>query len=349
MTDPELAAAITAPPVAMPPFAEGAISEERRYLFGPQRPFWIPVAGGDAAGSYGGGLLSLSDPVGKLSSVLIATAGSADSWRGGRLASTWRGWPTEISGAAQIAGKQFDVSTIAGNQAVDVRYRGLQLDATRTLSFPHKQLSLSVGGWIGESGDAHTRVDRRLGFASLVAAATRQSGTRSIGTSISANFEAGETNARDWRRFTAGARADIRMSGPDIGLSANYSRMFNSDVPGEALLLGGGQSPLLDARTTGNHISSPLLRHAIAPGSELIRARAEVTGILPLTAFTEWNWPRSASEDYFAISGLSFSVLAPRTPQLALPDIAIELGGGAVVAGPYSRRISFFGQLRIRP
>jgi hypothetical protein len=349
LADSTLALAIANPTVAAALPQQSPIGASSAYGLGPQRLAWIPYGGGDAGGYYGGGVLSLTDPVGVLGTTLVATAGAARSWRGAELQTAWRGWPVEIGVRLQSTRKQFIFSESPLSND-DVVREGAELFARKNFLYPGRFLSLAAGGWMGRversAGDNRART---MGFASFSATAVQQNGPLSLHEGLTANFEAGRTAGGNWNRSTGAFDIVIESPGPDIIAGVRGGIAHVNAAPREQFIIGGDISPHLDRNTSGNFVAAPILREAILSGDDFVQAHAELSGFFPFTLFGEWNWPGGAPNNYFATGGFSVNTDVFRIPQVALPSVSGRFGLGTVLVGAQPRRAVFFAMLKVSP
>ncbi len=350
LTDSTVAVANSAAPVAVPAPQSSTLSNSTAYGVGPQRIAWAPYGGGSATGWYAGGMLTMADPVGRLGTTLVATIGGARSWRGASLQAIWRRWPVQIGAQLQLTEKHFSFAANPLLPAVELNYRGGEIFATKNFEHAARFASLSSGLWTGElkdsDGESHARA---LAFASLNAGAVQRSGALTFHQSLSGNYETGRTGGASWNRFSATFDATIQSPGPDLSAGVRVGRANVDAAPGEQFLIGGDFSPHLDARTSGNLVAAPLLRDAILSGDEFFQARAELSGLFPVSLFGEWTWPGGVGNDYFATGGFFISTNAPRLPQVASPELTGQIGVGTVLVGAQPRRATFFAMVKVRP
>jgi hypothetical protein len=314
---------------------------------GPQRSFWVPHAGAYATGVYGASVFSLSDPVGRLATVVSATAGSADSWRGASLQTAWRGWPAMLGIQLQATGKQFHTRS---SGAADRRYYGAQLSLEKHHDLADRAISASLGGWVGKvklNGDP--AVGRTSGFAALEVQRLQQSGVIGLRQYVDGLVEVGATDGEGWSRASLAVGASIHSPGPDLAVSVQGAIANADNAPFELYQLGGDVSPHLDSRSSSNLVAAPVLRNVVQAGSNYVKVRGELLQLLPVTLYGEWFWPGGSGEGYFATVGVVQQTSAERVPLLATPSVVGEFGAGIVVAGPHAKRASAYLMLRIRP
>jgi hypothetical protein len=310
----------------------------------------LPQVGGDANGSYGGVLLSAADPIGRLSTAALATAGSAEAWRGASIASVWRGWPVHLRAAATTTQKRLHPAADGGQPHFVIEYTGAQFGVERNFDFVAHGLSLGAGAWLGRVGNADgNRTSRKVVFASVAMRAAQRSGVLTLHQRLGTNLGSGKTSDSSWTRALFLLEAGISSPGPDISFSLRHGLSSQGAPVREQFLIGGEPSPHLDPRVSGNLVEAPILRRSLASGHQFTRADAELSGLFPFTLYGRWTWPDPNTARYYADMGLFFKADAPRLPQIGAPGVSARAGAGIVLAGEQARRAALFGTLSIRP
>ncbi|HEX7241648.1 MAG TPA: hypothetical protein VF263_15320, partial [Longimicrobiaceae bacterium] len=113
-------------------FARAVVPPSRPYGAGPRGYRVLPQAWGDADG-FGGGVALLSqDPVGRLTWLAQGAYGERDSWRGGSLRATWRGWRPALGAEAFAVRQAPSAGADLAGGLLDAEYAGAALSAVHS-------------------------------------------------------------------------------------------------------------------------------------------------------------------------------------------------------------------------
>ncbi len=335
--------------VRRPP--SGDVSPIRPYGVGPSRLRYFP---GVTTG-YGGTSLLVSvvrtDPVGRLGAILLGAVGAgalpagaslnvvSRAQRTERWLSLWTSHEAPSALFARAAAEGLDLTRSGG--AIRVQRRNVS-DGGELLmtaaALLERQYTNAFGSLTREAGLAGLTIMRRQ----------RDNDTRYV-EQVSVVGEWGTDGVTHYLRqrstvgfgtaSTLGSLATVRASYGSVG--------GGGDREQERFVIGGFQSPLIDALYDGRRVDAPAYPVGSAEGNAFASFRIMLP-IPPLELFYS-----GASPDFFHRSfrsyGLELRERVPGVAALGTPDVDVLAGFARAVDAPVAREWRYYVSLAIRP
>ncbi|HZF66772.1 MAG TPA: hypothetical protein VEZ47_01905, partial [Gemmatirosa sp.] len=373
------------PPVTVPRFAVGTVTEEP-YGVGPRHHAVLPF--GDAApggGSYGLQFGSL-DPAGRLTWLAQGAGAVRRGWSGGSLRAAWRGLPVTVVGEGFALAQDLGASPGAAGGPVpvavrdDARWAGgsfiaegvrwraagggatrgpaalpgaldARLTARAGASAGHLTLAPSGAASAPDLPDARERRrgTRALGFAELGARLAGAQGTRTLALSLDAHGSTGRTHDAGWRRGVARAHVAGGASRFGIALDGLLGATSAGAPAWEQFALGGNDPGLVDDAVLSQRIALPALPAATQVGPRVAVARAALTtrGLEPYVAWAQ------AGDDFRGrwqrVLGVESHVATPFVPFARAPRARLTLGVGYSLDEPIRERVRGYFRVAYLP
>lgn len=334
-------------------FPTSAVTSEA-YGLGRIGATWLPNAGISAEGQDQGGVLSLSDAVGRFGAVLQGGYGQPAVWRGGSLALTWRG----VRPSVTVAG--FSTRHLPTQQRIeplaiggfDAEYAGASMVAERTVQ--------GTGGALALRGGLSTGRVRLLatpGETVRQLAAVRVSGSRlytpkgraRITPSFAFDASAGRSFDVAWRRTQLqGGLAISSWSGVGLDLQAMAGTVSGDAPTYEQFALGGAESPYVDPLLLQGRWAAPGQAFGALTGTRAFRARAALTGAL--APFVQVDRVGSGGPgEVRRLVGFESALTTPSLPVARIPGTRTKFGVAMPLDGPAARRAVFYTTIVLTP
>jgi hypothetical protein len=307
----------SSPPVAIP---RSPVPEPRRYGIGPRVTRILPMAGYDADGPSVGGMVSSTDPIGRLTLMARAAVSMDDAAEGGSVAATWRGWRPALT--TQLFG--MELPALPGT--VRPRYLGATLSADapwRAAGAGHRL----QGGVSGGSLEGDERV---LGFAEYGAAMARRRAGRVFTARVRMNAAAGSTAGFGWARGVGSAGLGVSAGRLDVRADGSYGRVSGDAPAFEALAAGGSANPLMDDAALAQRIPMPAAPLGVVAGRDLAtwRVSTRVAGVTP------YLWGAAADGARYRVAGIEGELATGFSNVVGLPGVRFTAGLGVPLDEP---------------
>jgi Tol biopolymer transport system component len=340
------------PTAAPDTFRTSPTGEPHAYGLGPQHLSLLPGGAWTADGNSVLGVLAGADPVGRLTWVLLGSAGAPSTWRGGSLSAGLRALPVTIDaqlfGAAQRLGVTSGASTPFDTTRADVRYRGGVLALAPRAVLGPASVAARLGGSLGALRDDSAASPRSLAFAELRAGLVRGRGDVSLSLSAAVQGAAGRSDDRDFSRLIGSAAVALRTPLAALRASGASGRVSADAAPFERFLVGGPEPAFLDAAVLGQRVAMPAL-----PTGTLAGRRVELARVtLERGFFQPYAWAARApdvSSRWLRVAGAEATFATGPVPFARAPGVRIVGGAGYVFDGPTRRRVQAYASVAVRP
>jgi hypothetical protein len=363
--DPRLTSA--APLAAQTPtrFSTNAVTEPRRFGFGPRLFRWIPLPLADAdGGAVGLGLVS-TDVIGRSEILLVASAGDASQSRGAAPEFTWRGTrpSLRLNGFSAEQQPSASRSPVPLSANLDVRLSGGEIAADDAAQFDtwgyHYRIGASAAAaqYVGQSAAVVSTgsTTRALAFADAYASLSRRGDTWSASATVGTSGSGGKSFDRSFTRGTASVGFAVRAPGiPLISLisgTALYGATNSGSAPFEQFAIGGGPSVLLDHSLMTQRITMPALPTATSIGPTVFAYRVGLT-TQPITWYL-WSGSTAQSGDPFEfwhrVVGIEWSQSVGPIPFAGTPAARAQLGLGESLDAPFRHKLRGYVSLVLNP
>jgi hypothetical protein len=338
------------PPIGADSFARASVRPGGAYGLGPRRYGLWPVAGGGAAGAYGGLALVSGDPVGRLTWVVQGVAGAQSLWRGVAAGATWRGFRPALAFAAFAVEQRATAQPRVQPLGLDVRYLGGSLVAELPITRNGWSAGLRAGGSAGALSaiDAPDDATRALGFVEARAQIGFRRGSRSLAVGVAAHGGAGRTGGISWRRGV-GTFAAAASAGRRVVRASLTAGLAGGDLPAfEAFAVGGVANPLLDDAVLAQRLSHPALPLGITSGTDVLLWRASTR----FAGADLYLWNASARgwrNEQHRLVGLERTLGPARLPIVNVPGVEARAGVAYSIDAPFRRELRVYGGIGIAP
>ena len=337
-------------PVSADTFARAEVQRRGSYGAGPRRYGLWPVAGGGAAGGYGGLALVSSDPVGRLTWVLQGAAGPRELWRGAAIGASWRGFRPSVTATLFAAEQRPSAQARVQPAGLDVRYRGASL----VVDAPYERNGWTTGARAGGSAGSLSAIGvpddatRVLGFAELRGQLALRSGTRLLGLGAVAHGAAGRTGDASWRRGLATV-AVVASAGRRVLRASVTAGVAGGELPAfEAFTVGGVANPFVGDGVLTHRVDHPALPLGVTSGTEVLAWRVATR----FAGADLYLWNASARgwrTEQHRVVGLERSLAESRVPIIDVPGIEARAGIAYSIDAPFRRELRVYGRLGIAP
>ncbi len=300
------------------PFLARTEGPSRPYGLGRQEGNWFigeTVAPRQSTTELG---LRVGDVVGRLDTLFIASLGRDHGQRGAAIASTYRGWPVEVSAHLFDADDRL------------VKRSGVEGRASWSVQFPLVALRAEAGGLTGNPLD--------LGFAGVavrvrqVLAAWRAEESLAI---------SGERGSLDHDRGVV--RASLRRGGFSM-----VGRYEHDQSRGDGQVdVGGAPSSILPLSAIPSRVFDPALPIGTLGGRKYNGARLETTlPVLPATIFYQRHRTERSS---MSLVGLQLTLGSAASPILRYPGLDLTAGVARILNEQLRNRTKWWLAMRWRP
>jgi hypothetical protein len=305
-------------PVAIP---RAPVPEPRRYGIGPRTTRILPMGGYDTDGISVGGMMSSTDPIGRLALMARAIVSTNDATAGGSLAATWRGWRPAATAelfAMELPGAPEDGA------------RPSYLGATLSADAPWRAGGAAHRLQGGVSGGALEGDERVLGFAEYGAALSRRRAGRTLTARLRMNAAAGSTAGTGWARGVGSAGLGLNAWRMELRADGSYGRVSGGAPAFEALAAGGGANPLVDDAALAQRIPMPAAPFGVVAGRDLAtwRLSTRVAGVTPFL------WGAAADGSHYRIAGLEAELATGFNNVVGMPGMRLTAGLGVPLDEP---------------
>jgi hypothetical protein len=348
--DPRRAYVAPRAPVVRDTFASVEVDRRGAYGVGPRRYGVWPVAGGGAAGGYGGIALVSADPVGRLTWTLQGVAGARELWRGGALSATWRGMRPAISATLFMTEQRPSVQSRVQPASLDVRYGGAAVAAELPIEGNGWSMGVRTGGSVGILSPlgAPDDVQRIAGHAELRAQLGIRSGARSVGLGVLVHGGVGRTGAASWRRGIGTVAASAAARGRVLRASLTAGVAGGEPSPFEAFTVGGIANPLVEPSVLAQRLSHPALPLGATTGTDVVIWRVSTR----LAGADAYLWNASARgwrREQLRLVGLEWGLPHMRLPIINVPGVEARAGVAYSIDAPLRRELRAYGGIGITP
>jgi hypothetical protein len=337
-------------PITTDTFALSPVVRLGAYGFGPRRYGIWPVAGGGAAGGYGGLALVSGDPVGRLTWVLQGAFGSRAVWRGGSMGAAWRGFRPSVTGNLFYGEQRPSLQDDVQPTTMDVDYRGVTLIADLPRQGNGWTMGMRAGGTAGSLSfpGAPDDASRAFGFAEWRGSLAMRSGTRALAVGMQVHAGAGRTHDATWRRGRATIATNVAAGGRVLRGTLTGG-IAGGDVPAfEQFVVGGIASPLFDDAIVAQRLSHPALPLGTTGGTEVIAWRLATN----FAGSELYLWNASAlgwGNEQHRLVGLERSLSGLRLPIVNIPGVDGRAGVAYSIDAPFRREWRLYGGIGISP
>ena len=323
---------------------------------------WLPNVNLSAEGQDRGGVLTVSDAVGRLGAVLQGGYGERAVWRGGSLAVTWRGLRPSLGvqafAARHLPSQQEYEPLLDGS--FDAEYRGIALVTEQT----HPGTSGAIA-WRAAASQGSLQARSAPCITCLALWAPAPAGARTlvagqltanrlftpkgkvrIQPSLQADVAAGRTDGTTWQR--AQIAGDLRVgswAGAGLQLGVQYGAV-SADAPAyERFALGGAASPYVDPLLLQGRWEAPGQTFGAVTGTRAFRARVSLAG-----AFVQVD---HAGDGEIGpgrrLVGFETFLSTPALPAARFPAFRTKAGIAMPLDGPRRRDPVFYTTLVLTP
>ncbi|MFO7894074.1 MAG: hypothetical protein R6U63_10080 [Longimicrobiales bacterium] len=311
----------------------------RPYGLGPRSRISLPMIHVSEDGFGGGAAIGGSDPIGRLSWQLQGVYGTSDAPIGGALRLRYRGlrpWVLIEGFGAQHTLPTFTPAaegTATGPVpgADEVYWGGVGALELHAIGLGRRQTLRAGGSW-GRLADAGA--DRVLGFGEYGIRLEQRPGTWRLAQWLDAHGAVGRSGTLDWTRWRTDGGLSVRGERFGLGVRGTWA---GTDAPAasvESFAIGGAAPLLFDPAVTAQRVAMPALATGSIRGRDVRTVRAELYGLLPVTAFL---WAGDAEGDgrgWTRIAGVEMEETVAEIPYLRLPATRIHAGLARVLNGP---------------
>lgn len=351
----------SASPVLPPPLDRATIDSTRRpalapvgpdhaYGFGPSRVRYFPAA----SSGIGGRTLELgllrSDPVGRLSMLLLGTGGAPALPQGGALTITSRASRTVLSGSGWVShegpSRTYGPALAEG---LDLSRVGGALRAERV----HIGDGWDLGGALAGLGESRSvtalgQSARRAAIALVNGAARQRNDGARFEERLAVMGEAGGVDSASYLRHR-GMFVFATASGaqPLTTFRVSFGNVSGRGSSLERFVLGGLPSPLMDSLYDARRVSLPAYPIASRAGTSFTAYRIGA----PVSTFEVFY--SSGTTDLFRHQLRSFGAelrqSVPAVAALGTPDVDLVTGVARAVDEPMKGDWQLYLSVRLRP
>lgn len=324
------------------------------YGAGPGNLRVLPGGAAGAAGQAIYGVLSRTDPVGRLGWTVQAAYGSDALWSGGGASITWRGFRPAFRADA-FAARQQPSQTAIGEAvlpALDVDYVGSLASVGLTRDWGFQRHSYEAGasaGYLRRTDEvSDSSGSRRFAYAQYTGTFRQETETRYFAQTLAAGISAGHTAGRDWTRIRTGLTLEAGIGGKGIRTDFAYGQV-PSDAPPFERFLAGGPSPLLfSSQVLTQRISAPMLPLGILEGSQIAAAGARLL-VGPLHPYIWAATTDQVFRDWYRVIGVEREFASNPSPILRIPSVDVRLGLGYTLDDPFKNKLRGYLSVGYRP
>lgn len=305
------------PPVAIP---RAPVPEPRGYGLGPRITRILPMAAYDTDGPSVGGMVSSTDPIGRLALMARAVLSTGDAAEGGSLAATWRGWRPAIT--AELFGMD-----LPGSAALA---RPSYLGATVFAAAPWRAMGAGHRLQGGVSGGSLEGDERVLGFTEYGAALARRRAGRVLIARLRVNAAAGSTAGSGWARGVGSAGLGLSAGRLELRADGSYGRVSGGAPAFEALAAGGSPNPLVDHAALAQRIPMPAAPFGLVAGRELATWRVSTR----LAGVTPYLWGAAGNGSHHRVAGVEGELATGFSNVVGMPGMRFTAGLGVPLDEP---------------
>jgi hypothetical protein len=335
-------------------FDSAGTSTSARYGIGTLGVGFAAVSTSSAEGDAWAAGLNLNDVLGRLGIYGVAGDGTGGTWRGGRVALTYRGLPAAVQLQGFVARQDVSEQRRLGGPALialDTDYRGVFGALTLARHGVRGVTQLRMGGSTGtlDPDVAGASLTRAFAFGALRARrAFTPSPTTLITAAFDAHYAAGDTEGSAWNRTTAElALSGGPVNGAHLGVRAQVGEA-NADAIGfEQFSIGGSGSPYFDDAVLSQRIYYPAFPIAARGGRRFAILTAETTG--PIRVHHDWVAAGSEYGIFTRVTGVEFVLDVPRLAVFRLPAGRASAGVSHVLNAPLRNATIGYVTLRFDP